>query len=197
MRLFYTKRSPYARKVRIMALEKNISLELVDEDLTKKSELLLKTNPVGKIPTLVLDDGQAMMDSAVICQYLDTLHDRPVLIPRAGKERFDVLRWEAIADGLTEVGLPAYMEKIRHPQDHNAALIAGQEQAAGRILRFIDQNVDELRTLSLAPIAVASNVGWLQFRLPHLVDEQKYPHLMAWFTEFSKRPSVSSTVPVQ
>ncbi len=197
MKLLYTKRSPYARKVRIVALEKNISLELVDEDLTKKSEVLLTANPVGKIPTLILDDGQTMMDSTVICQYLDALHERPALISKTGKERFDVLRWEAIADGLTEVGLPAYMEKIRHPQDYNAAFIAAQEQAAGRILSFIDKNVDELKTLSLAPIAVVSNVGWLQFRLPHLVDAQKYPRLMAWFAEFSKRPSVSSTVPVQ
>jgi glutathione S-transferase len=197
MKLLYTKRSPYARKVRVMALEKNISLELVDEDLTKKSAALLEANPIGKIPTLILDNGQTLMDSPVIAQYLDSLNDRPVLIPQAGKERFDVLRWEAIADGLTEVGLPAYMEKIRHPQDFNAAFIAGQEEGAGRILRHMDAHAAELKTLSLAPIAVVSSVGWLQFRLPHLVDAQKYPRLMAWFAEFSKRPSVSSTVPTQ
>jgi len=196
MKLLYTKRSPYARKVRIVALEKSIDLEFMDEDLTKKSPQLFKANPIGKIPTLILDNGETLMDSRVICEYLDTLNDRAVLIPKSGKERFDILRWEAIADGLTEVALPAYMEKIRHPEDFNVAFISSQEEAVHRILVFMDQRVDELKILSLAPIAVVSNVGWVQFRLPHLIEGRKYSKLMAWLHEFSKRPSVGSTVPV-
>ena len=78
MKLLYTKRSPYARKARIVALEKKIDLQLIDEDLTKKSPTLLSTNPIGKIPTLVLDDGEILMDSPVICKYLDGLNERPV-----------------------------------------------------------------------------------------------------------------------
>lgn len=196
MKLLYTKRSPYARKVRILALEKNIPLELVDEDLTKKSKFLLDTNALGKIPALILDNGETVMDSPVICQYLDHLNDKPALIPRTDHERFHVLRWEAIGDGLTDVALAAYMEKVRHPNDFNAAFVTAQEETIGRTLSFIDKHVGELKGLSLAPIAVACGLGYTQFRLPHLIDAQKYPHLMAWFAEFSKRPSVGTTVPV-
>ncbi len=86
MKLLYTKRSPYARKVRVIALEKNIPLDLIDEDLHKKSQRLLDANPLGKVPTLVLDNGTTVFDSPVICQYLDNLHDKPIMIPREASE---------------------------------------------------------------------------------------------------------------
>lgn len=196
MKLLYTKRSPYARKVRIVALEKKIELELVDEDLTNKSQALLEANPLGKIPALILPGGEAIFDSPVICQYLDGLNDIPLLIPHAVKERLHVLRWEAIGDGLTDVSLAAYREKLQHPKDYNASFVAAQEETIRRTLSFIDEHVSELVTLNLAPIAVVAGVGYTQFRLGHLVDAGKYPDLMAWFSSFSKRPSVASTVPV-
>lgn len=196
MKLLYTKRSPYARKVRIVALEKRIDLELIDEDLTKKSQVLLDANPLGKIPALILENGKALFDSPVICQYLDGLSNQPILIPKSSKERLEVLRWEAIGDGLTDVSLAAYREKLNHPNDFNVAFVTAQEVTIDRTLTFIDQHVEELKTFSLAPIAVIAGVGYTQFRLGHLVDAKKYPHLMAWFTDFSKRPSVQSTIPV-
>jgi|CXWL01.1.fsa_nt_gi glutathione S-transferase len=196
MKLLYTKRSPYARKVRIVALEKKIDLPLIDEDLTKKSQSLLDANPLGKIPSLILENGDSIFDSPVICQYLDGLNDTPTLIPHFGKERLHVLRWEAIGDGLTDVSLAAYREKLQHPNDFNATFVAAQEETIGRTLAYIEQHVSELIILSLAPIAVVAGVGYTQFRLGHLVDAKKYPNLMAWFHDFSKRPSVQLTVPV-
>ena len=196
MKLLYTKRSPYARKVRIVALEKKIDLQLVDEDLTKKSHFLLDANPLGKIPALILEDNQAIFDSPVICQYLDGLNDTPTLIPHFGKERLHVLRWEAIGDGLTDVSLAAYREKLQHPNDFNASFVAAQEETIRRTLVYIDQHVSELIILSLAPIAIVAGVGYTQFRLGHLLDAQKYPNLMEWFHEFSNRSSVKSTMPV-
>ena len=92
MKLFYTKRSPYARKVRVLALEKGITLDLINEDLAKKSKVLLDSNPLGKVPTLILDNGDTIYDSVVICQYLDELNDTPVLIPKSGKARYEVLK---------------------------------------------------------------------------------------------------------
>lgn len=196
MKLLYTKRSPYARKVRILALEKKIDLQLIDEDLTNKSNALLEANPLGKIPALILDNGEAIFDSTVICQYIDGLNDAPILIPRQGKERIDVLRWEAIGDGLTDVSLAAYREKLIHPADFNAPFVAAQEKTIGQTLAFIDHNMSQLQSLTLAPIAVAAGIGYTKFRLGHLVDNAKYPNLASWFEEFSKRPSVQSTVPV-
>ena len=196
MKLLYTKRSPYARKVRILALEKKIEMPLVDEDLTKKSSALLKANPLGKIPALLLDNGEAIFDSPVICQYIDGLNDAPILIPRSGKERLQVLQWEAIGDGLTDVSLAAYREKLNHPNDFNAPFVTAQEDTIRRTLTYIDEHISELTTLSLAPIAVVAGVGYTQFRIGHLVDAKQFPNLMSWFQEFSRRPSVNSTVPV-
>src|SRR5580698_6114938 len=112
MKLLYTKRSPFARKVRVIALEKNIPLELVDEDLQKKSQRLLDANPLGKVPTLVLDNGTTVFDSPVICQYLDHLNEKPVMIPRDPMQRIEVLKWEAFADDLMVAAINLYMEKI-------------------------------------------------------------------------------------
>src|SRR5580692_6937268 len=100
MKLLYTKRSPFARKVRVIALEKNIPLDLVDEDLQKKSQRLLGANPLGKVPTLILDNGTTVFDSPVICQYLDNLNDQSIMVPRESDERIEVLKWEAFADDL-------------------------------------------------------------------------------------------------
>lgn len=196
MKLLYTKRSPYARKVRVVAAEKNIQLELLEEDLTKKSKILTDTNPLGKIPTLILDNGQTLIDSPVICEYLDTLNDRPILLPRSGAGRFKVLHGQAIADGLMDTTVALYMEKVRHPNDVNAVFVSQQEQSIDRTLKFLELTVSELSEFNLASIAAACALGYLQFRLPHLMPSGKYPKLSAWFAEFSKRPSMATTVPV-
>ncbi|MBL8012993.1 MAG: glutathione S-transferase N-terminal domain-containing protein [Candidatus Omnitrophica bacterium] len=196
MKLLYTKRSPYARKVRILALEKKIDLQLIDEDLTNKSKVLWDANPLGKIPALLLDDGQAIFDSPVICQYLDGLNDSPILIPRSSKERLAVLQWEAIGDGLTDASLAAYREKLNHPNDVNAGFVAAQEVTIKQTLSYINSNIKHLAALSLAPIAVIAGVGYTQLRMGHLIDAKAYTDLMSWMNDFSKRPSVSSTVPV-
>ena len=194
MKLLYTKRSPYARKIRVMALEKKIPLELVEEDLTKKSNQLLQANPLGKIPTLILDNGESLCDSPNICEYLDTLNDHPVLIPRPGPERFRILHLTAIADGLMDLAVAVYMEKIRHPDNFNETFIKAQEETMTRTFGFLEQHLTELEKFSLAPIAVASAIGYINFRLPH-VTQNKYPKLSKWFEEFSQRSSLAETKP--
>ena len=194
MKLLYTKRSPYARKIRVMAIEKKITLELVEEDLTNKSSRLLESNPLGKIPTLILDNGESLCDSPNIGEYLDSLNGQPVLIPRQGPERFRILHLTAIADGLMDLAVAVYMEKIRHPDNFNETFIKAQEETILRTFGFFEQHVKELEKLSLAPIAVASAIGYINFRLPH-IGIQKYPKLSKWFEEFSKRPSLAETKP--
>lgn len=195
MKLLCTKRSPYARKIRVLAIEKQIPLELVEEDLANKSSRLVESNPLGKVPALMLDNGQTLVDSPVICQYLDEFKPQPVFIPKQKDERFRVLHLEAIADGLMDATVGAYMEKIRHPENFNAAFIKVQEDAIGRGLQFFEKNLKELEKLTLAPIAAAAAVGYIHFRLPHLGPKQKHPKLAKWFEEFSKRPSLAETIP--
>src|SRR3989338_8837237 len=195
MKLFYTKRSPYARKVRIMAIEKQIFLELMEEDLTNKSSRLLGVNPLGKIPALLLDNGETLVDSPVICEYLESVKEQPVFIPKDKKERFKILCWEAIADGMMDAAVTGYMEKIRHPEIFNAPLVKNQEDTIARGLDFFEKHWKELEQLSLASIAVTSAIGYINFRLPHAGPQMKHPKLAKWFDEFSKRPSLAATKP--
>jgi glutathione S-transferase len=193
MKLLYTKRSPYARKVIVVALEKNIPLELVDEDLQKKSQRLLDANPLGKVPTLVLDRGTTVFDSPVICQYLDSLHDDPVLIPRDGLQRIEVLKWEATADDLMTAAINLYMERVRHLDDFHKDFTATLEKNILSAYGYIEKNLPELKEFDLASIAVASAIGYIHFRLPHMKVQGT---LLQWFEEISKRPSMAQTIPV-
>jgi glutathione S-transferase len=193
MQLLYTKRSPYARKVQVMALEKNIPLELIEEDLIKKSPNLLAANPLGKVPALILGDGQSLFDSPVICEYIDTLNDSPVLIPAT--QRFSILRWQAVADGLMDGMVAMYLEKLRHPQDFNPKFMDHQEKNCALVLHYCEDRLAELSGLSLASIAIACAVEYINFRGPHLNAEGVYPKLQAWLAEFSKRSSMQATIP--
>ena len=195
MKLFYTKRSPYARKIRVMALEKKIPLELIEEDLAKKSSALIQANPLGKIPALILDNGNLLADSPVICEYIDFLNDDPKLIPLELNLRFKALYLAALADGMMDVTVGAYMEKQRHPKDFNEAFVKAQEETVARTLNFFEENIKELEGLSLVSIATASAVGYIHFRLPHLAPGAGTSKLQKWFEEFGKRPSMLETRP--
>lgn len=195
MKLLYTKRSPYARKVRIVALEKKITLELLEEDLINKSERLTTSNPLGKIPTLIFDHEETLCDSPVICAYLDNLKESPRLIPQDPQERLRVLHLEAIADGIMDALIAAYMEKNRHPGDFHAQFVQTQEDSIHRALKYFDKHIAELKNLSLASIAVACAMGYANFRLPHLIKKESYPDLIKWYQEFSQRPSLLETRP--
>ena len=190
MKLLYTKRSPFARKVRVIALEKGIPLELIDEDLQKKSQRLLEANPLGKVPTLILDNGMTVFDSPVICQYLDDLNDKARMIPRA---RTEVLKWEAFADDLMVTAINLYMEKVRHPNDYHKDFTLGLEAGIQNAYGHIGKNLHHLKDFNLASIAVASAIGYIHFRLPHLKAQGA---LLQWFEEISSRPSMSQTMPV-
>src|SRR5271154_4584948 len=139
MKLLFTKRSPYARKAIVIALEKNIKLELIDEDLQKKSQRLLDANPLGKVPTLILDNGTTVFDSPVICQYLDGLSDKVVMIPRSVSERIEVLKWEAFADDLMVAAINLYLEKLRHPQDFHKDFTAALEKNVHSAYSYIEK----------------------------------------------------------
>ena len=193
MKLLYTKRSPYARKVRVVALEKGISLDCVDEDLQKKSQRLLDANPLGKVPTLVLDNGETVFDSSVICQYLDGLDHARIMVPREPHERLKVLQWESVADDLVSTAINLYMEKVRHPQDYHQDFVAAGENNIRQAYGYIATHLPQFKEFNLAPVAIASAIGYIHFRLPHL---KVSGALAAWFDEISTRPSMAQTLPV-
>ncbi len=196
MKLFYTQRSPYARKARIIAEEKNINLELIEEDLANKSGALLKANPIGKVPTLIIDETMSLCDNPLICEYLDALTPSPRFIPQDSNQRLKVLNTAAIADGLIDITVGLVMEKMRHPQDFHAKFIDLNTAAIERLLKYFDSHVADLESWHLGSVGVVCALGYLQFRLPDLYSAAKYPQLNDLYQEISQRPSVQNSVPV-
>lgn len=196
MKLYLTKRSPYARKVRILALEKGIKLELIEENLTEKSKGLLFANPLGKVPTLVTDEGVFLCDSPVICEYLEAQKPSPRLVAPAGKHRFQALHMAAIADGVMDTSVSLFMEKLRHPNDINEAYMAHLENAILGSYDYFEANIDVILEFNLASIAVACAIGYINFRLPHLDPKLTHTKLNEWYDKISERPSLQETIPI-
>ncbi|MFM7483648.1 MAG: glutathione S-transferase N-terminal domain-containing protein, partial [Burkholderiaceae bacterium] len=115
MKLIGSLASPYVRKVRVVMLEKKLDYELVLEDVWSADTTIFQSNPLGKVPCLVMEDGGAMFDSRVIVEYLDTMSPVGKLIPVAGRERASIKVWEALADGVADAGILARLERIQRP----------------------------------------------------------------------------------
>ena len=201
MKLYFAGTSPYVRKVVVMAMETGLDkkIEHVPTSVapTQPNKELAKDNPLMKLPTLVTDDGMRLYDSYVICDYLDSLHKGEKLIPAAGPARWDVLRIHTLASGLTDAGiLCRYEGMIREEGKRSEPWIQGQ-------LAKINQGLDELENevehldgrLTLAQIATACSLGWLEFRKPAGDIRKGRPKLMAWYDAFMKRPSMQATIP--
>ncbi|HMA93115.1 MAG TPA: glutathione S-transferase N-terminal domain-containing protein, partial [Polyangiaceae bacterium] len=122
MKLLHSLTSPYSRKVRVTLLEKGISFE--DIDVAKSATQPGSFNPLGKVPTLVLDDGTVLFDSTVITETLDVLYPTPRLIPEAPYERALVRRWEALADGICDVVIPVIIDARRPEAQRDATYCA-------------------------------------------------------------------------
>jgi glutathione S-transferase len=200
MKLHWSPRSPFVRKVMIAAHE----LGLVDRmtcvrtvvATTRPHAPLMEENPLSKIPTLVLDDGTVLYDSRVVCEYLDTLHAGPRLIPPDGKARLVALRRQALGDGFLDFLLLLRNERERaHPSEVHVATFTTKKQAA---LRSLEREADELAAspFTIGHISVGCALCYLDFRF---VDEDwraDHPRIARWHHDFSARPSVRATEPV-
>lgn len=197
MKLYYTKRSPYARKVNLLALEKNIKLDLVVVDLKNKPPELFDVNPLGKIPALITDDGAAYADSPVICAYLDSL-SKPALIPTSKKKRFHILNIEGIADGIAEFSVAIFYQMMEPEEKRNKEAMEKSAAAIERSFSYIEKNYMRIlksKKITLAPLALAAAIGYLNFRLPEFGWQKKHKKLARWFAEFEKRESMQKTMP--
>lgn len=199
MKLHWSPRSPYVRKVMICAKEKGIEkqIECVRSVVAMKNPNrdLIRTNPLGKIPTLVLDDGRVMFDSIVICEYLDSLNGGPPLFPPSGARRWEALGWHALGDGLLDVCILWRNERDReHPM---TALLEGFEAKAWAALALLERETGALDAapFGIAHITIGCALGYLDFRFADLGWRDKHPRLAAWFAVFSERPSVRETLP--
>lgn len=195
MKLYYTKRSPYARKAIIMAIEKNIEIEYIEEDLLNKSELLFENNPVAKVPVLILDNGCTLCDSQLICDYIESLVPEPWFIPDSQEERFRVLNLDVISKGLMDVTVSMFFENLLHKDQPNEKFIKRQEETIARCLNYFNDRVSELEEFTIASVGVICAIGYICFRFEHLWKKDLYPELYVWYKEMNERQSVHKTAP--
>jgi glutathione S-transferase len=201
MRLLASPASPFSRKVRIVLAEKRIDCEMERVDVQPVDNAVNPHNPLGKIPTLLLDDGTALYDSRVIVEFLDNASPIARLIPEDNRERVAVRRWEALADGVTDAGILIRYESLR-PENERSPAWVGKQSA--RMHRGLVQMQAELGEKSwcvgdrytLADIAVGCCLGWLGFRKPAGIDwRADYPGLARHFDKLMERPAFAETVP--
>lgn len=201
MKLLYTLNSPYARKVRIVALEKHIELDLQEVVLADPECIVKNHNPLGKVPVLVLADGDSVYDSRVIVEYLDNHAPGTHLIPTDNSSKIWVRRWEALADGICDAAVSAMLEGRKPIEKQSQANIDKQLDKVTRGLEVLNLDITKKKwcvneTFSLADIALGCTLGYLDLRYKHLNWQDKYVNLARHYSLLVKRPSFKLTMPV-
>ncbi len=194
MRLHATTTSPYVRKVLIAAYEKGLweNIELIPTN-PHVDEYLRRDNPLCKVPTLLLENGEPLFDSPVICEYLDSLREQPRLFPTGGMERWRALRLLALGDGILDATLSRRMEILRPKSEQSPEWIERWILAASASLDWLEQRVDLLTSeFNIGQIAIACALIHVGFRFPEDEWQRRRPALSAWFQRFSERPSINA-----
>lgn len=197
MQLIYSATSPYARKVRMLVIEKGLTdrVEVVVANPLQDPPELLAANPLAKVPALIVEAGFTLFDSPLLCAYIDSLAE-PRMIPAAGPERWRVLRREALADGITDAAVSSVMEGRRIESQRSPEWLARWRSA---ILRGVVELEKESGALGgrfdLGAIASAAALAYLDFRLPHIEWRAQAPGLSAWLEDVRSRESFAATVP--
>ena len=202
MKLLGSLTSPYVRKVRIVMAEKKLDYQLVLEDVWA-SDAIVKANPLGKVPCLVLEGGEAVFDSRVIVEYVDTLSPVGRLIPASGRERAEVRTWEALADGLVDASILVRLEQTwsgRADGERSAAWVerqVGKVNAAGAAMAqgLGDKPFASGIHFSLADIAVGCALGFLDLRFPQIDWRKPHANLARLSNKLGQRQSFIDTAP--
>jgi len=195
MKLIGSKLSPYVRKVRVVLAEKGIGYDFVEENAWSADTTVPRFNPLNKVPALTLADGDAIYDSVVIVEYLDTLPG-PRLIPDDPRERALVRRDEALGDGICDAGIAMRLEGQREAARQDPAWIARQKSKVESGIEAVSRSVARRRdaALNLGDIACACALFWLELRHPQ-IKWREDPVLRAWAESLESRPSFATTKP--
>lgn len=202
MKLLYTINSPYARKVRIAAAEKHIEMALEEVVLSAPDCPVKQYNPLGKVPVLVLADGDSLYDSRVIVEYLDNRTPLAHLIPQDLGAKIKVRRWEALADGVCDAAVAVMLEQRKPAQVQDTAFITRQMDKVTLGLQTLNNDLGENKwcvnsTFSLADIAVGCMLGYVNLRFSSVVNfATDYPNLERLHTSLLKRQSFKDSLPV-
>lgn len=200
MKLLGLHPSPFTRKVRIVLAEKKIEYEFVLASPQNDGALVMARNPIGKVPVLVLEDEASLYDSRVIVEFLDNASPNSRLIPPGNRERIEVRRWEALADGVVDAAILVRYEGQRADAERSAAWI---ERQMAKVTSGLDAMERELgdkayctgTNWNLADIAVGVCLDYLDFRYPTLGWRDTHPNLARLQAKLAERPSFVDTVP--
>jgi glutathione S-transferase len=203
MKLIGSAASPYVRKVRVVMAEKRLDYQFVIEDVWSDDTTIANSNPLGKVPCLIMDGSEAMFDSRVIVEYLDTLSPVGKLIPQPGRERAEVKTWEALADGVMDAGMLWRLEATwarRADGERSEAWIARQRAKVEAGIRAMAKGLADKPFcsgihLSLSDIAVGCTLGWLGFRFPDIDWRGEHGNLAKLYDKLMLRPSFIDTQP--
>jgi len=203
MKIIGSLTSPFVRKVRVVMAEKKLDYQFVLDDVWASTTVITESNPLGKVPCLVMEAGEAIYDSRVIVEYLDTLSPVGKLIPSQGRERVEVKTWEALADGMSDAGILARMESVwveRLVGQRSQAWIDRQMGKVDASLKAMARGLAEKPYcsgihLSLSDISVGCALGWLDFRYPELTWRIRHPNLAKLQDKLMQRQSFMDTKP--
>lgn len=202
MKLLYTVNSPYARKVRIVAAEKHIDVQLQEVVLSSPDCPVKNYNPLGKVPVLVLAGGDALYDSRVIAEYLDNRTPLAHLIPKDNSTKSAVRRWEALADGVCDAAVAVMLEQRKPDTMQDATFISKQMDKVIRGLTVLNNDLGQNKwcvddSFSLADIAVGCTLGYLGLRFSQVINlAEDYANLNRLQTSLLQRQSFKDTLPV-
>jgi len=194
-----TGNSPYARKIRVAAIESGLGDEVEWVTLTReeRAELVPAMNPLGKVPVAVLESGQVLLDSPVICAYVDSLNKGPKLIPESGDERWAVLTLEALGDGLGEAVIGVSQEAQKPEDKRTQGVVDRQAGKANSGLAALDKQAGDFNEPPLmGEISVACALGYMEYRDVVPGWRETYPALSGWYANILKRQSFILSTPV-
>jgi len=203
MKLLGSITSPYVRKVRVVMAEKKLDFEFVTEDVWSDQTTIAESNPLGKVPCLIMEAGEALFDSRVIVEYLDTLSPVGKLIPGLGRERAEVKTWEALADGLLDASILARLESTwagRTDEQRSQAWIDRQLGKVHSAVKAMSLGLGDKPFcagihLTLADISVGVALSYLDFRFAQLDWRTDHPNLNKLLEKLMLRPSFIETRP--
>jgi len=203
MKLIGALSSPYVRKVRMVLAEKKLDYQFMPENVWSDHTQIAASNPLGKVPCLIMEGGESVFDSRVIVEYIDTLSPVGKLIPAAGRERAEVKTWEVLADGLLDASILARLESTwagRSETERSAAWIARQMEKVTLALQAMERGLGDKAFcsgvhMSLSDIAVVCALGYLDFRFPHIDWRTPCPNLHKLHDKMALRASFIDTRP--
>lgn len=201
MKLYWSQVSPYVRKVLICArelgLEDRIEILPAKVAMTVPNHELMRANPLGKVPALVNEDGEAFFDSLVICEYLASLAPGNSMFPTAGPARWDALRWHAIGNGMSDALILWFRELLRAEQQQVPQLIDILKLKIRACIPVLEHESGRVcaQPLHIGHIAVFTSLAYIDFRFPEIAWREGHPQLSEWEAGFAGRASAIATAP--